>query len=85
MKVIDLLEGLNYTLVQGSLDGDVEDIVFDSRKANNTNLFIAMKGANVDSHQFIPQVMEQCCKVMVVEEDVDVTKDVTLIKVEASR
>ena len=28
MKVIDLLEGLNYTLVQGSLDGDVEDVVF---------------------------------------------------------
>ncbi|HAV18658.1 MAG TPA: UDP-N-acetylmuramoyl-L-alanyl-D-glutamate--2,6-diaminopimelate ligase, partial [Erysipelotrichaceae bacterium] len=70
MKVIDLLEGLNYTLVQGSLDGDVEDIVFDSRKANNTNLFIAMKGANVDSHQFIPQVIEQGCKVIVVEEDV---------------
>ena len=85
MKVIDLLEGLNYTLVQGSLDGDVEDIVFDSRKANNTNLFIAMKGANVDSHHFIPQVIEQGCKVIVVEEDVDVTKDVTLIKVEASR
>ena len=33
MKIRDWLGRLAYTLVQGSLDEDVEDVVYDSRKA----------------------------------------------------
>ena len=33
MKLEQLLEGVSYTLVQGSLELDIEDIIYDSRKA----------------------------------------------------
>lgn len=35
------------------------DVVIDSRKAGKDSLFIAIRGARVDGHDFIPQVMEQ--------------------------
>lgn len=33
MKLEQLLEGVPFTLVQGSLDTEVQDIIYDSRKA----------------------------------------------------
>ena len=38
---------------------EVSGVVIDSRKAEKDCLFIAIKGARVDGHTFIPQVMEK--------------------------
>jgi UDP-N-acetylmuramoyl-L-alanyl-D-glutamate--2,6-diaminopimelate ligase len=47
----------------GSLTGDesllVLDVTHDSRQARASTLFVAIKGANLDAHRFIPQVMLQ--------------------------
>lgn len=46
MKIRDWLGRLAYTLVQGSLDEDVEDVVYDSRKARpHTEYLSASEGA----------------------------------------
>ena len=37
---------------------EVSSVVIDSRKVEKDSLFIAIKGARVDGHSFIPQVME---------------------------
>ena len=37
---------------------EVSSVVIDSRKVEKDSLFIAIKGARVDGHTFIPQVME---------------------------
>ncbi len=37
---------------------EVSSVVIDSRKVEKDSLFIAIKGARVDGHDFIPQVME---------------------------
>lgn len=39
-------------------DREVESVAIDSRKAGKNGLFIAIKGARVDGHSFITQVME---------------------------
>ena len=37
---------------------EVSSVVIDSRKVDKDSLFIAIKGARVDGHSFIPQVRE---------------------------
>lgn len=48
---------------------EVSEVVFDSRLAKKGTVFVAMRGANVDSHAFLPQVIQQRCEAIVVEED----------------
>ena len=50
MKIRDWLGRLAYTLVQGSLDEDVEDVVYDSRKARPHTVFVCIRGSARDSH-----------------------------------
>lgn len=52
MKIRDWLGRLAYTLVQGSLDEDVEDVVYDSRKARPHTVFVCIRGSARDSHTF---------------------------------
>lgn len=85
MIIRDWLEGLNYTLLGGSLETKVEEVIYDSRKAANGAVFICMKGTRTDSHDFIPQVLEAGVKVLVVERPVDVPEGVTVIQVENGR
>ena len=47
----------------------VSSVVIDSRKAENGSLFVAIKGARVDGHDFIPQVMEKGARCAVSEQD----------------
>jgi UDP-N-acetylmuramoyl-L-alanyl-D-glutamate--2,6-diaminopimelate ligase len=63
----------------GSLDMPISELVFDSRKAKEGTAFFAIKGSTVDGHNFIPNVVEAGCKVIIAEEAVNVPSDVTLI------
>ncbi len=85
MKFRNWLEELPYKLLQGSLDVDVCDVVYDSRKANPGTVFVCMRGANVDSHAFIPDVVSKGSQVLVVEHPVDVPEGVTVIQVKNGR
>lgn len=51
------------------LNQEVSNVVIDSRKAEKDSLFIAIKGARVDGHSFIPKVMEQGALCAVSEQD----------------
>lgn len=60
----------------GTWHGDPEDlsrqvsnVVIDSRKAGKDSLFIAIKGARVDGHSFIPQVMKEGALCSISEQD----------------
>ncbi|WP_430813035.1 UDP-N-acetylmuramoyl-L-alanyl-D-glutamate--2,6-diaminopimelate ligase [Carboxylicivirga sp. RSCT41] len=67
------------------LDCDVKEIVFDSRKAGEGTVFVAMRGPKVDGHQFISQVMDNGCKCIVCEDvPSEYSEETTVIKVEDS-
>lgn len=42
MKLEQLMEGVPFTLVQGSLDTEIADIIYDSRKAAPGLLFVCI-------------------------------------------
>jgi UDP-N-acetylmuramoyl-L-alanyl-D-glutamate--2,6-diaminopimelate ligase len=84
MKALkEILVGVNYNLIGGSIDVSFENIVFDSREANENTVFFAIRGTNSDGHNFIPKVIEQGCKIIVCENEID-NKDVTQLIVENS-
>ena len=53
-----LLERLEYECVQGSLDKEITDLVYDSRKAATDSLFVCVKGTTVDGHSFAADVVQ---------------------------
>ncbi len=85
MTIKDWLEGLSYKLVRGSLDMEVNEVVYDSRKAAPGAVFVCMKGTKTDSHDFIPQVTEAGVKVLVTEHPVEAPEGVTVVETENGR
>ena len=58
MKFREWLEELEYDVISGDLDIEVEDVIYDSRKAREHVVFVCTKGTKVDSHEFIPEVVK---------------------------
>lgn len=81
----DWLKRMKYDLVCGSLDQNVDEVIYDSRKARPDSVFVCIQGSTRDSHEFISDVLRAGCKVLVVEKEVEVPADVTVIRVESGR
>lgn len=67
-KIADACGG-TYHGPEESLSREVSCVVIDSRKIQKDGLFIAIRGARVDGHTFIPQVMEKGALCSVSEQD----------------
>lgn len=85
MKLADLLKKLKYTCVKGTADVDITTVAYDSRKVENGSLFICIKGAVADGHRFAEAAVNKGASALVVEDDVTVPENVTVIRVEDSR
>ena len=85
MKLSALLKGFTYTCCQGSTDREVSAVVYDSRKVTEGSLFICIRGAVVDGHKFVPDVISKGAKTLIVEEPVEAPEDVTVILTEDTR
>ena len=80
-----LAERLDYTCLQGSMEKEITDIIYDSRKAVKDSLFVCIKGTVVDGHGFAAEVAAKGATVLVVSEDVEAPVDVTVLKVKDTR
>lgn len=85
MKLREWLNDLEYDMVQGSLEEEVDDVVYDSRKAGERTVFVCTKGTRIDSHDFIPDVVKAGVRVLVVERDVEIPEGVTALRVKSAR
>lgn len=85
MKCSQLLEGLEYKCLQGDLSSEVTVVVNDSRKLEPGCMFICIKGVSFDGHTFAAQAAEKGASVLLVEEPVEASKEVTVIQVESTR
>lgn len=85
MKLTKLLERLDYECLGGSVNIEVEDVVYDSRKVREDSLFICIRGAVSDGHSFVDQVIEKGAGALIVEEYTQAPEGVTVILVEDTR
>ena len=85
MRLEKILEGIDYELIKGNLDVEVNNIYYDSRKVEEGSLFYCMEGASVDGHDYIGSAIEKGAKVIIISKDVNIDSDVTVIKIENTR
>ena len=85
MKLKQLLEEIEYELLQGDMNQEVSQIDYDSRTVKDNSLFVCIPGAKVDGHTFIDQVIGNGASVIVVEKDVPLKPDITYINVKDAR
>lgn len=84
-KLKEILKNVEYELIKGNLELEIKDIKDNSQKVEKGDLFIALVGTTADSHKFIPSAIQNGAKVIVIERDVPVEEDATVIKVKSSR
>lgn len=85
MRLTQLLERLKYEVSQGSDGIDVTELINDSRKVTEGSVFVCISGAVSDGHAYAGDVAEKGAAALVVEKDVDVPENVTVIRVEDTR
>lgn len=89
MKLIQLLEKIQYECIQGTLEREVSEVVYDSRKVDlqEGSLFICIEGAVFDGHDYAVTMAERGAKVLIVSKAVEGLSDmdVTVVKVENTR
>jgi len=80
----DILYKVSIRSVSGSTDIEVKDIQIDSRKVQPGTVFIAIKGAAADGHQFIEKAIESGATAIVSETALSPREGMTLLQVENS-
>ena len=85
MKLVDLLEEMEYDCVQGEIDREISTLVYDSRKVEKDSVFVCITGAVRDGHDFAEEVVQNGACVLIVEKDVAVKDSVTVLKVKDTR
>lgn len=85
MQVSELLQGLTYEVLQGSISTEINTIQNDSRKVEKGDLFFCISGAVSDGHRYAAEVAEKGAAVLIVEKAVAVPETVTVIKVASTR
>lgn len=86
MKLLkDILYKVSLQDVQGSTNIAVDTVAFDSRKVTSYCMFIAVRGTQVDGHEFIDQAIELGAIAIVCEEMPEQLNDkVTYVKVDST-
>ena len=80
----ELLAKIDYECICGTLEREVTDIIYDSRKVVPDSMFICIPGAIVDGHTFARDAASAGAGVLLVEKEVELPEDidVTVIKVQ---
>ena len=80
-----LFKGINYTLIKGTNNLCIKDICYDSRKVKPDDLFVAIVGSERDGHDYIKDAIKNGAKSILVSRNIEITDNVTVIKVEDTR
>lgn len=84
-KLTGLLARLDYEIVQGSVGIEITDLVYDSRKITEGCLFVCIKGAVADGHTFIAEAAQKGAAAVLVQDEVEAPKGLTVIRVKDTR
>lgn len=91
MKLKEILKGIDDLKAKGNLDIEVKNITCDSRSINAGDMFVAIKGFDVDGHKFVKDALERGASVILINEDEAkniislINDDVTLVTTKDTR
>lgn len=82
MKLIDLLDGIKFELIQGSLNLNIENIEFDSREVIADTFFACEKGLTTDGHKYALKAIAKGATALLVEYIPEgIPREISIIKV----
>ena len=84
-QIKELIQALDYEVLQGTLEGDISELVYDTRKVIKDAMFVCILGTAFDSHEKAAEVAEAGAKVLIVSREVEVPENVTVVKVADTR
>lgn len=85
MKLSDVLLDMDFELIQGEVNFDINGLQYDSRKIEPKDVFFAVTGFSVDGHNFVDKAIEKGAVAVIVEKDVPLREGITYIKVSNCR
>lgn len=85
MTYKELISFCNPLSVQGGNPRSLGKLCLDSRKIDQNDVFIAIKGTQTDGHKFTEQASTQGASVIIVEEDVKPTGTEAVLRVSSTR
>ncbi len=84
MKLSQLLCGIEHSVLCGDTEIEINNVVYDSRKVSKDDVFVCLKGYNVDAHKFAASAVEKGAAAVVLSDELDLD-GVTVIKVDDTR
>ncbi|MCY6959632.1 UDP-N-acetylmuramoyl-L-alanyl-D-glutamate--2,6-diaminopimelate ligase [Clostridium brassicae] len=85
MKLNEILKGLDYKIINGSDDEEVNKIEYDSRKVEKGDLFVCIEGFNVDGHKYAKAAYEKGASAIICSKDIEKIGKCSIIKVQDCR
>ena len=86
MKLSDILKNVDYT-AQTSLDPEISDLIYDSRKVKEGTAFFCLKGYTSNGHDYAKSAVEMGAAALIISDDLDfeVPGSVAVIKTADTR
>ena len=81
----ELLKDLKYEVLSGSIDVNVSELVYNTRKVKKECMLVCIKGATFDSHDVAGEAAKNGAVVIVAEHPVDVPAGTAVVLVEDTR
>lgn len=84
LTIKELVLATDGNLITGNENDRVNDVVIDSRKANENNVFVAIIGENLDGHTFMQSAYENGCRTFIKNQSSSIkldSSDINLIEV----
>ncbi|ERI91286.1 UDP-N-acetylmuramoyl-L-alanyl-D-glutamate--2,6-diaminopimelate ligase [Clostridiales bacterium oral taxon 876 str. F0540] len=85
MELKDLLKGIEYSIIKGSADININKMQYDSRNVEENDIFFCIQGFKVDGHKYAQKAADSGATVIVCENIVSIESDCTIVKVPDSR
>ncbi|MBQ1388389.1 MAG: UDP-N-acetylmuramoyl-L-alanyl-D-glutamate--2,6-diaminopimelate ligase [Clostridia bacterium] len=84
MKLSLLLNNVVFSVIKGNTDIDINHLVYDSRKVEQGDVFVCLKGYNVDAHKFADDASKKGAAAVILSDELPVSCG-TVIKVDDTR
>ena len=81
----DILYGVKIIGVKGNTDVRVDNLTFDSKNVSSKSVFFAIQGVRHDGHDYVQQVIDAGCKVIIISKQVQTTDKCTVIQVDNTK
>ncbi|MDO9464470.1 MAG: UDP-N-acetylmuramoyl-L-alanyl-D-glutamate--2,6-diaminopimelate ligase [bacterium] len=81
MKLQKLISDLGSFTTSGKKDIEINGIASDSNNVKSGFIFISIKGLKADGHNFINDAISRGAAALIVEKDVEVLEDITIMRV----